>query len=90
VEQSTRSTNRSIQNLAKSGIPGETIRESLISQSVELIFTAHPTQVLTLPPTSVDPWYCITSCDLPVRLILFLMDLQYREKFSRDVQYRER
>lgn len=45
VEQSTRSTNRSIQNLAKSGIPGETIRESLISQSVELIFTAHPTQV---------------------------------------------
>lgn len=45
VEQSTRSTNRSIQSLAKSGIPGETIRESLISQSVELIFTAHPTQV---------------------------------------------
>lgn len=45
VEQSTRSTNRSIKKLAESGVPGETIRDALISQSVELIFTAHPTQV---------------------------------------------
>ena len=58
VEQSTRSTNRSIQNLAKSGIPGDTIRESLISQSVELIFTAHPTQVC------LDPLYVLLKlCD---------------------------
>lgn len=45
ISRSTRSTNLSIVKLQESGISGEKIREALISQSVELIFTAHPTQV---------------------------------------------
>ena len=56
IEQSTRSTNRSIKQLAENGVPGEKIREALISQSVELIFTAHPTQV------TVVPWLTCMIC----------------------------
>ena len=56
IEQSTRSTNRSIKQLAENGVPGEKIREALISQSVELIFTAHPTQV------SFAPWLICMIC----------------------------
>ena len=47
VEQSTRSTNRSFKRLIKlNGTKPEEIYKAICSQTVELIFTAHPTQVL--------------------------------------------
>ena len=50
VEQSTRSTNRSFKKLiSANGIsPGE-IYQTICSQTVDLVFTAHPTQVLPQP-----------------------------------------
>lgn len=46
VEQSTRSTNRSFKRLIKvNGTKPEEIYKAICSQTVELIFTAHPTQV---------------------------------------------
>ena len=49
VEQSTRSTNRSFKRLIKvNGVKPDQIYKALTSQTVELVFTAHPTQV-TLP-----------------------------------------
>ena len=47
VEQSTRSTNRSFKKLISvNGIEPEEIHKALCGQTVELVFTAHPTQVL--------------------------------------------
>ena len=47
VEQSTRSTNRSFKRLIKlNGTKPQEIYKAICSQTVELIFTAHPTQVL--------------------------------------------
>jgi phosphoenolpyruvate carboxylase len=47
VEASTRSTNRSVQYLVKKkGISPEAIYTALCSQTVDLVFTAHPTQAL--------------------------------------------
>jgi hypothetical protein len=49
VEQSTRSTNKSLQRLMNvAGVPPEKIYEALCKQKVELVFTAHPTQVRIL------------------------------------------
>lgn len=46
VEQSTRSTNRSFKRLIKmNNTKPEEIYKAICSQTVELIFTAHPTQV---------------------------------------------
>lgn len=46
VEQSTRSTNRSFKRLIKvNGIKPEDIYHTMCTQTVELVFTAHPTQV---------------------------------------------
>ena len=46
MEQSTRSTNRSFKRLIKlNGTKPEEIYKAICSQTVELIFTAHPTQV---------------------------------------------
>lgn len=46
VEQSTRSTNKSLKWLInEKQVPPEKIYESLCKQRVELVFTAHPTQV---------------------------------------------
>ena len=46
VEQSTRSTNRSFKRLIKvNGTKPEEIYKAICAQTVELIFTAHPTQV---------------------------------------------
>lgn len=48
VEQSTRSTNRSFKRLIKlNGTKPQEIYKAICSQTVELIFTAHPTQVLS-------------------------------------------
>ena len=48
VEQSTRSTNRSFKRLIKmNGTKPEEIYKAVCSQTVELIFTAHPTQVMS-------------------------------------------
>ena len=53
VEQSTRSTNRSFKRLIKlNGTKPQEIYKAICSQTVELIFTAHPTQVLN--PMSHD------------------------------------
>jgi phosphoenolpyruvate carboxylase len=46
VEQSTRSTNKSLQKMVKEGIDPAAIREALCTQNVELVFTAHPTQAM--------------------------------------------
>lgn len=47
VEQSTRSTNKSLQRLVNQlGIAPEAIFKSLCSQQVDLVFTAHPTQAI--------------------------------------------
>ncbi|CAK0740175.1 hypothetical protein CVIRNUC_001230 [Coccomyxa viridis] len=47
VEQSTRSTNRSFKRLIKlNGTKPQEIYKAICSQTVELIFTAHPTQAL--------------------------------------------
>ena len=49
VEQSTRSTNRSFKRLIKlNGTKPQEIYKAICSQTVELIFTAHPTQVLNV------------------------------------------
>lgn len=46
IEASTRSTNRSFKKLTTSNnVTPEEIYKTLCNQSVELIFTAHPTQV---------------------------------------------
>lgn len=46
VEQSTRSTNRSFKRLIKvNGVKPEEIYKTICEQTVELVFTAHPTQV---------------------------------------------
>jgi phosphoenolpyruvate carboxylase len=47
VEQSTRSTNKSLQRLVKvNGVKPEDIYAALCSQNVDLVFTAHPTQAM--------------------------------------------
>lgn len=47
VEQSTRSTNRSFKRLMSvNNVAPEVIYETLCNQSVDLVFTAHPTQAL--------------------------------------------
>ncbi|EIE27459.1 PEPCase 1 [Coccomyxa subellipsoidea C-169] len=47
VEQSTRSTNRSFKRLIKvNGVKPEEIYKTICEQTVELVFTAHPTQAL--------------------------------------------
>ena len=49
MEQSTRSTNRSFKKLVAShGITPAQIYSTICSQTVDLVFTAHPTQVLHL------------------------------------------
>jgi len=46
VEQATRSTNKSLQRLVnKLGTKPEDIYAALCKQTVDLVFTAHPTQV---------------------------------------------
>ena len=46
VEMSTRSTNRSFKKLISvNDIPAEEIYKTLCAQTVDLVFTAHPTQV---------------------------------------------
>jgi phosphoenolpyruvate carboxylase len=46
IEQSTRSTNKTLKRLVSVlGIEPETIYKCLSEQTVELVFTAHPTQV---------------------------------------------
>ena len=50
VEQSTRSTNRSFKKLVAShGITPAEIYNHICAQTVDLVFTAHPTQVLPCP-----------------------------------------
>lgn len=45
VEQSTRSTNKSLQRLVNvNDVSPEEVHEALCNQNVELVFTAHPTQ----------------------------------------------
>lgn len=45
VEHSTRSTNRSFKRLIKvNNVAPEDIYKAICSQTVELVFTAHPTQ----------------------------------------------
>jgi phosphoenolpyruvate carboxylase len=47
AEQSTRSTNKSLQRLVEvDKIPPEEIHAAICKQNVELVFTAHPTQAL--------------------------------------------
>ncbi|GAB4814757.1 hypothetical protein N2152v2_001803 [Parachlorella kessleri] len=46
VEQSTRSTNKSIKRLVQLGVSPEKIYAALCKQRVELVFTAHPTQAI--------------------------------------------
>ena len=47
MEQSTRSTNRSFKKLVAShGITPAEIYNHICAQTVDLVFTAHPTQVL--------------------------------------------
>jgi phosphoenolpyruvate carboxylase len=46
VESTTRSTNKSFEHLVKNcGVTPEQIYEALCNQMVDLVFTAHPTQV---------------------------------------------
>ena len=48
VEQSTRSTNRSFKRLIKvNNVAPEVIYKAMCEQTVELVFTAHPTQACT-------------------------------------------
>ena len=53
VEMSTRSTNRSFKKLIteRDDVSPEDIYQALCKQEVELVFTAHPTQVL---PASIQ------------------------------------
>ena len=47
VEHSTRSTNRSFKRLIKvNNVAPEDIYKAICSQTVELVFTAHPTQAI--------------------------------------------
>ena len=61
VEQSTRSTNRSFKKLVAShGITPAEIYSHICAQTVDLVFTAHPTQVQerhekTLHPKPPNP-----------------------------------
>ena len=58
VEQSTRSTNRSFKRLIKvNKVSPEDIYKAMCEQTVELVFTAHPTQAC--PISTSHSTYCM-------------------------------
>jgi phosphoenolpyruvate carboxylase len=65
VEQSTRSTNRSFKRLIRvNGVKPEQIYEAITSQTVELVFTAHPTQARHAAASHPS---CDCQCQSPSR-----------------------
>lgn len=76
IEASTRSTNKSFKKLiAEELATPETIYETMCNQTVDLVFTAHPTQVGCLPP-SQNP--CRLECGPASMLVVLPWSTPYR------------